>query len=199
MNNSKNRQSILWLTQLSVLTAIIFLLAFTPLGYLKAGPISITFLTIPVVVGAIVLGPYAGLILGGIFGLTSFIQCFGMDPFGVALLQINPVFTFIMCMVPRMLMGYLVGVIFLGLIKKDKTKLLSYGAASLSGALLNTIFFMTALILLFGSTDIIMNLRGGKNVILFVATIVGINGIVEAVATTIIGVAISKALNRFVK
>ncbi len=199
MNNSKNRQSILWLTQLSVLTAIIFLLAFTPLGYLKAGPISITFLTIPVVVGAIVLGPYAGLILGGIFGLTSFIQCFGMDPFGVALLQINPVFTFIMCMVPRMLMGYLVGVIFLALIKKDKTKLLSYGAASLSGALLNTIFFMTALILLFGSTDIIMNLRGGKNVILFVATIVGINGIVEAVATTIIGVAISKALNRFVK
>ena len=73
------------LVQLAILVAIMLILAFTPLGYLKVGAIEITFMTIPVVIGAILLGPPAGAFLGGVFGLTSFIQCFGMSAFGSAL------------------------------------------------------------------------------------------------------------------
>ena len=67
------------LVQMSILIAIMLILAFTPLGYLKVGAIDITFMTIPVVVGAILLGPASGAVLGGVFGLTSFIQCFGIS------------------------------------------------------------------------------------------------------------------------
>ena len=80
----------LWMVQTAILAAILILMAFTPLGYLKVGTISITFLTLPVVIGAILLGPLSGAILGGVFGLTSFAQCFGMDVFGTTLMGINP-------------------------------------------------------------------------------------------------------------
>ena len=67
------------MVQMAILIAIMIILAFTPLGYLKFGLIEITLMVIPVAVGAIVLGPLCGAILGGVFGLTSFIQCFGFS------------------------------------------------------------------------------------------------------------------------
>ena len=149
------------LVQMSILIAIMLILAFTPLGYLKVGAIDITFMTIPVVVGAILLGPASGAVLGGVFGLTSFIQCFGMSTFGEALLNINPFLTFLVCMVPRVLMGYLSGLIFQLLHRGGKTKILSFAVSSLSGAVLNTVFFVTMLMLLFGSSDYMMSMRGG--------------------------------------
>ena len=41
----------------AVLAALVLLMSFTPLGYLKVGFVSITFLTIPVAIGAMVVGP----------------------------------------------------------------------------------------------------------------------------------------------
>ena len=55
----------------ALLTALIIVMAFTPLGYLKAGAIEITFITIPVIIGAVLLGPVGGLFLGAVFGITS--------------------------------------------------------------------------------------------------------------------------------
>lgn len=72
---------------MAILIAIILVMAFTPLGYLKTAGLEITFIQVPVIVGAILMGPTAGAILGGVFGLTSFIQCFGLSAFGAALLE----------------------------------------------------------------------------------------------------------------
>lgn len=185
------------LVQLAILVAIMLILAFTPLGYLKVGAIEITFMTIPVVIGAILLGPAAGAFLGGVFGLTSFIQCFGMSPFGAALLGINPFFTFVVCMVPRILMGYLAGLIFRVISRHDKTKILSFAVASLSGALLNTILFVGLLMLSFGSSEYMMGMRGGMDLLAFLAAFVGVNGLVEAIVAFVLGTAISKALVQF--
>ena len=135
--------------------------------------------------------------LGGVFGLTSFIQCFGMSTFGAALLNINPFLTFLVCMVPRVLMGYLSGVIFQLLHRGGKTKILSFAVSSLSGAVLNTVFFVTMLMLLFGSSDYMMSMRGGMGLLSFLAAFVGINGLVEAIVAFILGTAISKALVQF--
>ena len=112
MNERKSKTT--WLVQIAMLTAIILILAFTPLGYIRTGGLEITLIVIPVAVGAVILGPVGGMILGAVFGITSFIQCFGMSPFGAALLGINPVLTLIVCLVPRVLMGYLCGLIFKG-------------------------------------------------------------------------------------
>ena len=72
------------MVQLAVLIAIMLILAFTPLGYLRIGPLAISLMTIPVVIGAMILGPAGGAVLGLVFGLTSFYQCFAGDPFGAA-------------------------------------------------------------------------------------------------------------------
>lgn len=180
-----------------LLTAIIVLMAFTPIGYLKTLGLEITFLTIPVIVGAIVLGPAGGAFLGGVFGITSFIQCFGMSTFGAELLTINPILAFIVCFVPRTLMGLCCGLIFN--LFKNKNKILPYLTASVSGAVLNTVFFMSALMLLFGRTEYIQNMQGGKNVLSFVVLFVGVNGLIEAIVAAVAGTAVSRAVYKFSK
>lgn len=187
-----------YMIRLAILAAIIILMTFTPLGYLKTPAIEITFLVIPVVIGAIILGPAAGAILGGVFGLTSFIQCFGASWFGAQLLAINPVFTAILCLIPRILFGWLAGLIFKALHKIDRTKIASYFIASLSGALFNTIFFVGGFVLLFGNTEFFIGLKGGMAFLSFIAAFVGINGLIEAAVTFVVGGAICKALNHII-
>jgi len=195
---SMTKSKTLKLTQLAILTAIIIVMSLTPLGYLKIGLIEISLLTIPVVIGAMTCGPLFGAILGGVFGITSFMQCFGMSAFGAALLEINPIFTFILCLVPRILMGWLSGLIFKALYKTDLTKTLSFSAASISGALLNSTLFIAFLIILFGNSDYIMSMRNNMSIYKFAVTIVGINGLVEAGVCLVAGTLIAKALVHFI-
>lgn len=103
---------------MALLVAIILLMAFTPIGYIKTAGLEITLIVVPVAVGAVTLGPTAGAILGGVFGITSFIQCFGMSQFGALLLGINPFLTFLVCVPTRILMGWLTGLIYHGLRKQ---------------------------------------------------------------------------------
>ncbi len=183
--------------QLALLTAIIVLMAFTPVGFIRTPGLEITLIGIPVVVGAVLLGPSGGAILGAVFGLCSFLQCFGMSPFGAVLLGINPFWTFVVCFVPRTLMGWLSALIFKGLRKVDKTRFFSFLAACLGGALLNTILFMSALMLFFGQSEYILSMQGSMNVFVFVLAFVGVNGLIEAIVCAVVGTAISKALYMF--
>ena len=183
--------------QLALLTAIIVLIAFTPVGFIRTPGLEITLIGIPVVVGAVLLGPSGGAILGAVFGLCSFLQCFGMSPFGAVLLGINPFWTFVVCFVPRTLMGWLSALIFKGLRKVDKTRFFSFLAACLGGALLNTILFMSALMLFFGQSEYILSMQGSMNVFAFVLAFVGVNGLIEAIVCAVVGTAISKALYMF--
>ena len=144
------------LVRLALLAAIELVLAYTPLGYLRlTAGLEISFLMIPVTLGAILLGPTCGAILGGIFGLTSFGTCFGTSPFGMMLLGMNPILTFIVCVPTRILAGWLTGLIFKALYNLESRRAqasgaeesgrvhwFSFGCASLAGPVLNTVFFM---------------------------------------------------------
>lgn len=182
------------MVQTAVLAAILIAMAFTPLGYLKIGAVSITFLSLPVVIGAIMIGPLFGAVLGGVFGITSFIQCFGMDLFGTTLLGINPILTFIMCMVPRILMGLFVGLIFRALSKRDKSKIWSFAVASLSGAVINTVLFVGALILFFGTSDYIRSFA--PNLLAILGVLITFNAVIEAAVCMVAGTAVTKALSK---
>ena len=92
MKNTHSQKT-LFMVELALMVAIIFIMAFTPLGYFQTMGLSITFLTVPVAVGAIILGPKGGAICGLAFGITSFMQCFGMGAFGTMLFNINPLGT----------------------------------------------------------------------------------------------------------
>ncbi|MEG0750505.1 MAG: ECF transporter S component [Oscillospiraceae bacterium] len=181
------------LVRFAILSALIALLAFTSLGYLTVGPFAITFLHLPVIVGAVMLGPGIGAALGLVFGLCTFAKCFGADPLGVFLMQISPLRLFVLCVVPRVLMGLLVGLIFRALYKALKGGRAAYVISSLSGALLNTLLFMSSLFLLFGGYESFLSFIGAEKVTLaLIASLVGLNGILEAAVCLLFGFALKR-------
>lgn len=188
------------LTQLGVLTAIIILMAFTPLGYIRTAGLSITLLHIPVIVGAVLIGPMGGMVLGGVFGLTSLFQCFGMEAFGTMLMSLNPVGTVITCLVPRILFGWLAAVLYR--VFSDKTGKLGCTLTGLLATLCHTLMFMLSLCLFFYQTEFIQGLAttlGAGNVFTFVALFVGVNGLLEmalaAVVTAVLIPVLKKAVH----
>lgn len=186
------------LTIFGLMTAILLLMAYTPLGYLNIGPLAITFNVIPVAVCAITMGPVGGAVAGAVFGLTSFLQCIGIggtSAMGAILFEINPILAFIQRFVPRVLDGFLIGFVFQWVRKRKNT----YAASAVTGfcaAFFNTVFFMTALVVLYGNTEYVQGLMGGKNVIVFICTFVGINAVCEMLSSTIITAAVGSALYR---
>ena len=191
---TKSKFTTKYLVELALLVAIILLMAFTPIGYIKTAGLEITLIVVPVAVGAVTLGPTAGAILGGVFGVTSFIQCFGMSAFGTLLAGINPFFAFLVCVSPRILEGWLTGLIYRGLRKTKLPSGVSITFSNLCCPLLNTTFFMGTLVILYAET--MRTQFGMTKVIPFIAAFVGINGLVEALVCFVLGAAISAALKK---
>ena len=81
---SKRKQSILYMVELAVLTAIVLVLQFTGVAIrIPFLGTSVSLVLIPIALGAMILGPAAGAWLGFVFGLEVYIQCgvMGLDPF----------------------------------------------------------------------------------------------------------------------
>lgn len=199
---NKTTHSTRYMVELSLMSAIIVLMALTPLGYVKTPVLSITLLTIPVAVGAIILGPKGGAILGTVFGATSFAQALTGSGMTSILLQVNPFGVLILCFLPRILEGFLCGLIF-QLLKKVNLKKASYFIAGFSCPLLNTTLFMGTLVALFYQTDYIQGLVSSFHVgnqLAFIIALVGIQGAIEAgvcgILSGIISFALSKAIKR---
>ena len=183
---------------LSMLSGILLVMSFTPLGYLNIGPLAISLNMIPVAIAAVALGPSGGAFLGAMFGITSCLQCVGIggtSAMGVAMFEINPILTVIQRFVPRILAGWLAGLSYRGL-----RKITGHGmASSITGyiaSLLNTVLFMFALIVLFSHTEYLQSMIGGRSILVFVCTFVGINAVVEMLAATLAVGAVCKALEK---
>ena len=147
----KNRTNVRWLTQLALLVAILLVMNYTPLGYLQVGPLSASLLSVPVAIGAMTMGPLAGAILGAAFGITSFLQAMeGKSLLSAAMFNANPAGTFVVCVVSRVLVGLCAALLFKALCKAlPKQEKFCCFAGGLLTAVLNTVFFMGALVLLF--------------------------------------------------
>ena len=185
---------------LAMLGGILLVMSYTPLGYLNVGPLAISLNMIPVGIGAMTLGPMGGIILGGLFGITSFMQCLGIggtSAMGVLLFEISPFLAFVQRFVPRLLAGLLSGLIYRWVEKLINGTVAGF-VTGFCAALLNTILFMLSLILLFGNTEYLRNLIGGRNIILFICAFVGINAVVEMIAATLAVGAIGKVLQKVV-
>ena len=185
------------MTIMALMTAVLLIFACTPIGTIPIGPLSISLNMIPVAICAIAMGPAGGATAGAIFGLLSFLQCFGIgipSGMGIILVGINPVLAFIQRFVPRLLDGLLLGYIFRAVSKNNV-----YAGCAITGffsAFLNTVFFMGALVLLFGNTEYVQGLIAGRNVIVFICAFVGVNAVVEMVVATLITGAVGSALFR---
>ena len=108
----KKNSKVLNLVMLALFVAIIFILAFTPIGYIQTPIIKATILHIPVIIGSIFFGPKKGAFLGAVFGLTSLISntiaptalSFAFSP-AVPLpgTQTGNFLSLIICFIPRIL------------------------------------------------------------------------------------------------
>lgn len=198
---TKKKFNTKYMVELSLMIALIIAMSFTPLGYIKTPALSITLLTIPVAVGAVILGPAGGAVCGAAFGLTSFYQAFGLSAFASALMMINPLGTFVTTVLTRVLEGFLTGLIF-KVLKKTKLKKASFYIASLACPLLNTLLFMGSLVIFFYNSDFIQGFAGtlgATNPFTFVLMFVGLQGLIEAVICFLAGSILSKTLYKALK
>lgn len=196
----KSKMSARELTTVGLLTGILLLMNFTPLGYFRTLGLSISLMMIPVGIGAMLIGPKAGAWLGFVFGATSFYQALtGASPFSSMLLNVNPVGTFMTCVPTRLLMGLCVGLVFKAVQRVDKRKTACYFVGGFFAAFLNTLFFMGTLLLFFWNTQVVQDINqtlGNLNPLLFVLAFVGINGAFEMTSSCIVGGIVSKAVSR---
>lgn len=130
MKNEKTYELVLT----ALFTAIIVIMAFTPLGYIPLVVINATVIHIPVILGALFLGPKKGAFLGFVFGFTSFINntfkavtasAFVFSPVLAAnMIGVSGIFkSLYICFVPRILVGiipYFVYILIRNLLKSEQ-------------------------------------------------------------------------------
>ena len=193
-----NRQKILKMVEIAIFIAVLFVMRLTGLSTIPVGPFVMTLTMVPIAIGAMLLGPVAGAILGCVYGFMSFYDAVtgasGMTGF---FFQTSPVHTFILCVVTRTLVGFLTGVLFLVLKKIDRKRIWCYFAGGLLAPMMNTIFFMGYIVLFFYQTEFVQNLastKGAVNPLMFVILVVGVQGLIEWATGLVIGGSVAKGV-----
>lgn len=196
-----NLMNVQYLTQLAILVAVEIVMKLIGLGSVPVGPLYMSFLTVPIAVGAIVLGPLASTILGGVFGFVSFMDAIkGASIMTSTLLGVSAIHTFILCVGMRLLMGFCVGMVSVGMKKACRNTAAGCFVTSLSAPLLNTLFFMGYIVAVFYQTEYIQGLvstKGASNPLMFVVLLVGVQGLIEAIVCCAAGGVITRAVSSF--
>ena len=139
MKNTKLYKFVL----LALFVALELVFRLIGLGRVPIGPLNMSFLTVPIAIGAMLMGPVEGMILGAVFGLCSLWDAVtGAGGMTNIFFGISPVHTVILCVVTRALMGLLAGLIFKAVRKVDHTNTLAYFIGAFSAPFLNTLLFM---------------------------------------------------------
>lgn len=192
-----NRQNTRSMVQTAIFGAIIIIMAFTPfLGYIPLGFTRATIIHIPVILASLLLGPKKGAALGFLFGLTSFINN-TMNP-TVTSFVFTPFYNLggfeggwgsvIICFIPRILVGILPYYIYKLIKKIDKKPVSSWGLiiAGVTGSLVNTLLVMNLIFLFFRKAYAAANGVSVKAVYGFILSIIGINGVPEAIVAGVL-------------
>lgn len=189
----------------ALFSAIIIIMAFTPLGYIPLGVINATIIQIPVVIGSLFCGPKQGAFLGFLFGFTSFLKNTIM-PATLSAFVFSPVLaagmfgakgvlysTFI-CFVPRVLVGVLPYYLYKGMKQWSKWKTVNFAVAGVIGAFTNTFLVMGSIYLLYKDAYAAAQEIDPAMVLGVIGGIIGFNGVIEAVLSGVIVSAIGIVL-----
>lgn len=191
-----NKQKTKNLAFMSLFIAIEILMVMIPfLGFIPVGPLRATTLHIPVIIAGIVLGKKQGAVIGLVFGLSSLmmntiqptITSFVFSPF----LSGN-VLSAVIAIVPRVLIGYVAGLIYEKL--KDKNEIMAMSIGSFLGAMTNTILVLGGIYVIFGSAYADAIGQDFSALLPYLLGIITTNGIVEAIVGTIIAIMVSRIL-----
>lgn len=206
----KARTNLTYLMELALLIGILLVMNLTGLAMIPLPGQYASIMTVPVAVGAMMLGPLAGGVLGGVMGCISFYTALKTGFSTLFLAGYTGGTVVLLCVVntiiPRVLMGVCVGWLFRGVRRLDKRNTLCYYIGGLAAPLLNTLFYMSVLVLLFLNAPTLHNLLGEElmamfqdNILLFVAAYVGVQALIEAAVGCVISGSVCKALRVVVK
>ncbi len=179
--------SIREMTTVSILGAIIFVMGWTPIGMIPLTPLlSVTIIHIPVIIGALVIGPKAGLILGLVMGLTSLSRAWIAPQSPLNLVFMNPV----IAIVPRLFIGIAAYFVYHLMRKFVKSQMVNLTVASMAGSLTNTVLTLgTIFFMRNGHTFVFEGMSTTVSTVLL-SSIIVTNGIPEVIMTAFITVPI---------
>lgn len=197
MKIHSQRSAVYSLTLLALLIALLVVLGMVNIP--QPAGLSITFNMIPVAIAAIALGVPGGAVIGGAFGLISFLQCFGLigySAMGAALVNVSPVMMFVQRFASRLLVGVLCALIYRGMRESGVRDSVCCTVTGFAAAFLNTLFFMTLLVLLFGHTEYMQSAMAGRGILTYIIASVGINAVVEMAVSALVTGAVAMALKK---
>ncbi|MDE6442765.1 MAG: ECF transporter S component [Clostridia bacterium] len=169
---------------LAVLVALVVVLqlwgSVIPIG---AGGLNLSFVLVPITLGAIILGPIGGLILGFIFGFVVLMTgVTGTNFFTAYVLNDSPFFTVITVLLKGMVAGGVAGILYKVVSKKNKY--VAVFVASATVPILNTGIFILGALCMSGSINTFVSSYmpdfDGKNIIYIVIVgLVTVNFFIE--------------------
>ncbi|MDR2655294.1 MAG: ECF transporter S component [Oscillospiraceae bacterium] len=213
---SAKKFNVVKLVQLSILVAVEMLLFFTPLGYIPLGFMRATTMHIPVILAAIAFGPAEGAFMGFVFGLTSFLKN-TLEP-TITSFVFTPFYSFsadykgnfwsiFICFAPRILIGVVAACVYRALVPgpAEKPRKLSMTRSSVAlvlagvaGSLTNTVLVMSGICVFFGKQYASATGRNFTQLLSYVVTsVVGVNGVIEAISAGIIILIVGRAILAF--
>ncbi len=188
------------LTILGMFIAIELVMYLMGLGKVPFGVFNLSFLSIPVAMGAVLIGPLEGGMLGLVFGMTSLYSAMtGVGGLTTILYNAYPLHGIILCVGMRTLMGAVTGFVFRGVRKIDKTRTVCYYVGAIAAPLLNTLFFMGYICLFLFGTAEVQSKTGGLNPLAWVVAAVGVQGLIEAGVCCFVGGSVGKGVAHALK
>ena len=191
-----------WMVSVALMAAIVIVLANTPLGMIQLPIIKATTVHIPVILGAILLGPGAGAILGAVFGVCSLVSntmaptllSFAFSPFlsttGIPG-ALKAIWISVGC---RILIGVAAGWLWVLFTKIKLNQFIALPIVGFVGSMVNTITVMGSIYFLFAQQYAEAKEVALTAVFGLVMGTVTASGIPEAIAAAILVLALGKVL-----
>ena len=191
-----------WMVSVALMAAIVIVLANTPLGMIQLPIIKATTVHIPVILGAILLGPGAGAILGAIFGICSLVSntmaptllSFAFSPFlsttGIPG-ALKAIWISVGC---RILIGVAAGWLWVLFTKIKLNQFIALPIVGFVGSMVNTVTVMGSIYFLFAQQYAEAKEVALTAVFGLVIGTVTASGIPEAIAAAILVLALGKVL-----
>ena len=198
----KQKHDTRWMVSVALMAAIVIVLANTPLGMIQLPIIKATTVHIPVIIGAVLLGPSAGAILGTVFGICSLISntmaptllSFAFSPFmstsGIPG-ALKAIWVSVGC---RILIGVAAGWLWILFARLKVNQIIALPIVGFVGSMVNTITVMGSIYLLFAQQYAEAKEVAVTAVWGLVMGTVTASGIPEAIAAAILVLALGKVL-----
>jgi uncharacterized membrane protein len=177
-------------TGIAVLLALVIVLQALG-GTIVIGPVQLNFTLIPIVLGAILFGPWVGAFLGLACGIIVLIQVImGMVPFYVLIWTNDPIATTLTCLVKTTVAGYLSG-LFFQILSKKNTSVAVFVASGIV-PIVNTALFVVGCLCM---TNSVYTMADGKNVLAFIlVSLVTFNFFIELAINLIVAPALKQVI-----